>query len=192
MKQKRVWYLGLGILLAVWMIASLVIAYARAQKMTSEKILDYIRNHPLKGNSEIDRHQIIEGLANRMNHLAFEDRQRFRFEKSTREFYREMTDAERTLYLEKTLPTGMKQMVDAFNKMKPEQRKKLVNRALAEMEKAQENMSREDMERALNDQNTRKVIEQGLKSYMTDADASAKLDIQPLMEQMQNMMRMMK
>jgi hypothetical protein len=157
--------------------------------MTADKALDYLAAHPLKSKLPYERQHIIEGMAKRVNSLPFEERQKFRFEKSVREMFEEMTDEERTRYLDLTLPTGMKQMIEAFNEMTPEKRKKIVSQAVNDLSKAQTDVDREELQKAFSDENVKKIIGQGLKAYMTEANASAKIDAQPLIEQMQSIMQ---
>ncbi len=189
MKQRRVWLIGSMVLFGIWMCAMAVMWFARAQKMTVEKVSAYVSTHSLKSMSQIERMRTIEELARRVNQLGFEERQKFRFEKKLRLTYEEMTDAEKSRYLDMTLPAGMKQMMESFNNMTPEKRKKLVNRAVTELTRAQNEASQEELDKALNDQNLRRVIDQGLKAYMSEANAASKLEIQPLIEQMQAMMQ---
>ena len=188
MKQQRVWLIGSMVLFGIWMCAMAVMWFARAQKMTVEKVTAYISTHSLKSMSQIERMRTIEDLARRVNQLDFEERQKFRFEKKLRLTYEEMTDAEKSRYLDMTLPAGMRQMMEAFNNMTPEKRKKLVNRAVTELTRAQNEASQEELDKVLNDQNLIRVIDQGLKAYMSEANAASKLEIQPLIEQMQAMM----
>ena len=188
MKPRRIWLFGSLGLVFIWILAIVGIQLIRAQKMTLEKTLDYLSSHSLNSKNAAERMQVVEGLAQRVSQLSFEERQRLRFDRNIRAAYQKMTDEERARYLDLTLPGGMKQMMDAFNKMNPDKRKQLVNRAVNELNRAQNEVSREDMEKALLDQNVKRIIDEGLKSYLSDANASAKLDIQPLIEQMQNIM----
>ena len=132
---------------------------------------------------------MVEELARRVNALSFDERQKLRFDRSMRLAFEQMTDEERSRYLDLTLPGGMKQMMEAFNQMPIAKRKQLVNRAMNDLTRVQDEASREDLEKAFSDRNIKKIVEEGLKSYMSDANASTKLDIQPLIEQMQNIMR---
>ncbi len=134
--------------------------------------------------------RFVEGLADRMNRLSLEERRKFRSQRGVRDAWLAMTDEERARYLELTLPTGMKQMMEAFNQMPPERRKQIVNRAVNELQRAQSEGSREEMSKALGDENLKRVVAEGFKAYLKDADASAKLDMQPLLEQVQGLMQM--
>ena len=189
MKRTRILLVGLIGLAGIWALAAGGIWFAQSQKMTTEKALDYLAAHPLKAKLPSERQSIIEGMAQRVNGLPFEERQKFRFEKNTREMFEEMTDEERTRYLDLTLPTGMKQMIEAFNKMTPEKRKQVVSRAVNDLSKSQTDADQGSLQKAFSDENIKKIISQGLKSYMIEANAGAKIDAQPLIEQMQSIMQ---
>jgi hypothetical protein len=179
-------------LAAVWVIAVGGIWLARSQRITAEKAIAYMQSHRLAGLSAAERKRILEGLAYRVNRLSFEERQKFRFEKSVREMFDEMSDEERARYLDLTLPKGMQQMMEAFNQMPPAKRKQVVTRALNDMNRMRDEMGQEDLAKSLSDQNVQRIIDEGMKKYISGANADTKLDLQPLIEQMQSIMQMIR
>jgi hypothetical protein len=189
MKQNRVWIIGLVILIGVWILAWGVMRFARGQKMTAEKVVSYVSLHPLNSRSDAERMKTIEEMARLANQLSIEERQKFRFEKEIRSAYKEMNDAEKARYLDLTLPGGMKQMMEAFNKMTPAKRKQLINRAMNDLTRLQSEGNREEFEKTINDENMKRIIDEGMKTYLSEANAASKLEIQPLLEQMQAMMQ---
>lgn len=192
MRQRRIWWLGGLALVVVWAVAAIAIRVARAQKMTAEKTVAYVQQHRLAGLDEAGRRKVLEGLADRVNRLTIEERQKFRHDGPMRELYESMSDAERIRYLEMTLPKGMKQMMEAFNTMEPAKRKEIVNRALADLNRARAEAGPDAEDRLhtrLTDQTAQKFINEGMKSFLSDANAETKLDLQPLIEQMQVIMQ---
>jgi hypothetical protein len=192
MNRRRIWLRGILALLAVWALAAIGIWAARSQRMTAEKTIAYAHDHSFDGLSAADRLRIIDGLADRVNRLTYEERQKFRQQGDMRKFFETMTDTERAHYLDLTLPKGFKQMMEAFNDMQPAQRKQIVNRALADLSRARENMDPNDhdhLHTALSDQSTQRIINEGMKSFLSDANAATKIDLQPLIEQMQAIMQ---
>jgi len=176
-------------LLAIWLAALAGMGVARRQTMTAEKTMTWLRTRSLDGLSAADRRSVIDGLARRVNRLSFEQRQQFRFEKELRAFYESMTEAERASYIDLTLPRGLHQAMQAFNKMPADKRKQLVQRALNDLQRAQSEVGRAELGRALSDENMKRVIDQGLQTYWLEASASAKIDIQPLLEQVQALLQ---
>jgi hypothetical protein len=96
-------------------------------------------------------------------------------------FFRSLTPDEQTRFLDLTLPTGFKQMMDALNKMEPEKRKRFVEKSLAEMRQREG----EERPEAGDDPNVGKIVDQGLRSFYSEASADVKMDVAPLIEQMQ-------
>ena len=191
MRHGKVWLLGGAALALVWAVALTGRALARAHRMTAERITAFVQMHPLAGRSAVERRRLIADLADRVNRLELDERRRARFDRSSRAFYAQMTDAERGYYLDLTLPQGVQQMMRAFNDMPPEKRKKVVKSAVADLRRWQQEggADQPELDRALADTNLQKIVNVGLKSYLSDASASAKLDLQPLIEQLQEVLR---
>ena len=187
--NPRVWKWGVLALAGVWLLAGLGFWIVRAQRMTAAKAVTYLHAHPLPGRSPAERAQVIAGMATRVNQLSFEERQKFRYEGRLREWFEAMTAAERLQYLDLTLPKGMKQMMEAFNKMPPEKRKQIVSRAVADMGRVRDETGSPEAQQAMSDENLKRIVDEGMKTFIRDANAETKLDLQPLIEQMQNIMQ---
>jgi hypothetical protein len=175
-------------LIVLWAVVAGAIAFARAQRQTAEKTIAYLTARPLAGKSEAERARIIAGMAERVNRLDFEERQKFRYEGPLRAWFEELTEAERIRYVELTLPRGLQQMMEAFNEMTPAKRKQIVNRALNDLARAREEMP--EAPPALSDETLQRIVNEGMKSFLRDASAETKLDLQPVIEQMQQIMQM--
>jgi hypothetical protein len=113
-----------------------------------------------------------------MNALSYDQRREVRMGKKLDGFFRALTPAEQSTFLDRTLPTGFKQMIDALNKMDPLKRKQFVERSLRDMKE------REGEDPKI-DQNARKMMDEGFKSFYSDASAEVKMDVEPLLEQLQ-------
>ena len=190
MNRRQVWWWGAAALAGVWLVAAAGIWLVRSQRMTADKAVVYLRQHPLRSVPAGDRQKIVEGMADRVNRLSFEERQRFRYEGRLRQWFEDMTEDERRHYLDLTLPKGLKQMMEAFNAMEPAKRKQVVNRALADLDRHRGEIAPNDVNKAMSDDNVKHLIDQGMKSFYTDASADTKLDLQPLVEQIQSIMQM--
>jgi hypothetical protein len=74
--------------------------------------------------------------------------------------------------------------MDALNKMTPEKRKEFVAKAVDDMKKHEDDDVPED-KRAM-DENGQKIMNQGFKAFYSDASAQTKMDVAPLIEQLQH------
>lgn len=182
--MSSIWTKALLILAGVWLIAGGAIWWARSSKATPETIVQYVETHPLAGLSESERAKRLERVADQLNRLEYEQRREVRMSRKLDEFFRALTPAEQARFLEQTLPAGFTQMMDALNKMEPQKRQKFVERALREMQQQEGGALPEGMAENL-DANARKIMNQGLKSFYSEASADTKMDLAPLIEQMQ-------
>lgn len=196
MNRKRTVLYGIACLAGLWVLVLTAMAMARSRQVTAEKVIAYVDANPLTQNDTPEtRQKTIAGLADRMNRLEYEDRRKLQANRSLEAVFVAMTDAERLAFLELTLPRGMTQMMEAFNDMPRERRQRMVRDAMAELERASTPGSgpgigsRADRRPGLDDAAVQRIIEQGLKSYFGDASAEAKLDLQPLIEQLQHLLQ---
>ncbi len=178
--MRPLWMKAVLALAGVWLIVWGTVWLARESKPTPEKLRAYVAGHSLEGTSGKERGRIIEKVEDQLNGLTYEERQHARMGKSLDLFFRSLTPDEQAGFLDRTLPAGMKQMMDALNKMAPAKRKEFVDRALADMKKHEG-----DAPPQSDDPNVQKIVQQGLRSFYSDASADVKLDFSPLIEQMQ-------
>ncbi len=171
-------------LIGVWVVAGAIVFFARSARPSPEAVGEYIRTHQLTPEqSQKERDKILTKAANQLNQLTYEERRELRREHGMDKFFRSLTPEEQARFLDLTLPVGFSQMMDAFNKMPPEKRKKFVEKTLEEMRKHQPE------EAPKLDNNAQRIIHQGLRSFYSEASAQTKLDLAPLIEQMQRSMQ---
>ena len=161
-------------------MAAAVIWVSRSARPTPEKLKAYVGSHPIAGLGDAQRAKIIEKTALQLNSLNFEQRRELRESGSVRGFFDSLTPAERTRFLELTLPEGFRQMMSALNKMAPEKRQKLVQRALDDIRKnAPQSADR------VQEDDVKKIVAQGVSSFYENANADVKLDFAPVLEELQ-------
>ncbi len=184
---------GAAAIAVLWIVVAVVVKVAGSMAPTSKRLLAYVASHPL---GEIDnperRREVISRVAELMNQL--EPSELRDFEENTdpaarREFFQSMTREEQWFFLEQRLGRAFSQMMKLFNEMEREERKEMVERALSRIrENAEETLEgepdllREDPDLA------EKVAEAGLEAYYQDASAETKMDLAPLMEEVQRIM----
>jgi hypothetical protein len=177
----KFWLKTAALIGGVWILAAIIIHFASASQPTAASVAAYIRTADLDTLQGGARARAIDRMEQMVNRLPFDERQQLDRKGVNRDFFHKLTPAEQGAYLDATLPTGFQQLMDAFNKMDPLRRKQIVNDALARMKE------REGQGPPLGaDPNlAQHVIDQGLKSFYSDANADVKLDLAPLIEQMQ-------
>jgi hypothetical protein len=175
---RSLWFKAAAVLAAIWLVAGGAIFWARSVKVTPEKVRSYLEAHPIQNQAPAERAKTIAKVADQMNALAYEDRRELRAGRKLDGFFKSLTPEEQGRFLDLTLPTGFKQMMESLNKMDSVKRKQFVERSLREMRE------REGEDPKV-DQNARKMIDQGFKSFYSEASAEVKMDVAPLLEQLQ-------
>jgi hypothetical protein len=175
---RSLWFKAAALLAAIWLVAGAVIHWAHSVKVTPETVRTYLEAHPLENQSPAERTKVIDKIGDQMNALSFDDRREVRIGKKLDGFFRSLTPEEQSRFLDRTLPTGFKQMMESLNKMDPVKRKQFVEKSLRDMR------DHEGEDPKL-DQNARKMMDEGFKSFYSEASAEVKMDVAPLLEQLQ-------
>jgi len=183
------WLKFVVVLLAIWAIAGGAIFWARQARPTPDSVMRYLDGHP-PTQSPTERKRLMEKIAAQLNQLDYDQRREVRMSKKLDGFFRGLSSEEQARFLDLTLPAGFKQMMDALNKMTPEKRKQFVDRALTDMKKHEGEEVPEEKRKL--DANGQKIIDQGFRSFYSDASPETKMDVAPLIEQLQKNLQSMR
>lgn len=189
MARYRHWFWLALLLAAVWLGASIALRGIREQKPTAERLLAFVESRDLDSLHGVERERHLEALADRLNRLPFEERQQLRERRALEHVFRQMHPDEQGRFLDRTLPTGFREVMEAFNRMTSEERRKHVERALRDMRARAGELGPGRAEERLGDEQVRKIIDQGLQSYYRDSTSETKMDLAPLIEEMQAQMQ---
>jgi len=190
--SQAVFFAKVGVVLAlIWGVVWGVMSLTGVFRETPEKVISYMEKNPLSEEEDPDkRRKIIGTLADKLNqldHIQIGDFQGNPERDRTRgeNFFKNMTPEEQLFFMEKRIGKAFNQMMNAFNEMERDERKQLVERTLKRMrdddgERVQLQRLEESDPAA-----TEKIVNEGLRAYYQEATAETKLDLAPLMEQMQ-------
>lgn len=202
--------------LAVWLLAWAGLSYARNEKVTPEKIRVYMEEVDLSQLSGSQRREALEKLADMVNRL--EDREERREAKGDISAQKEedsgrrmskagqerrnlmrdrwwgvMTEEEQVQFVERTFPTSVTRMVQAFQRLDTEKRQRAIDDAIKRLRRARaENFPKTDGEEerpVLSETVRNKLIEEGLETYWRESSAELKAQMAPLMEELQRAMQ---
>jgi hypothetical protein len=188
-------------------LAGLVLAWAFAvggyvlfknSKVTAEKVADYLQSMDLRALAGEARAKALKDLARKMNALPVEERRRARLEGEWARWFQNMTEEEKSGFLEATLPSGFKQMLTSFEQLPEERRRQAIDRAMRDLARARAEMESETPGRVqgtdtnrpgeLSPELQQRVVTIGLKSFYGESSAQTKAELAPLLEEMQRLM----
>ena len=186
------------VLAGAWGIAVVGARWAKASRMTAEKVGAYLTATDLRHLDGAARAQAIRGLIDRLNALSFEERRRVRLERKWESWFDAMTPGEQGEFLEGTMPTGLKQVLTAFEEMPEQNRRVAIEDAVKRLQEAQHEVEADapagsgdeaggeppELDPAVQ----KRMIETGLKAYYSTSSARSKAELAPLLEEIQRTM----
>lgn len=197
-QRQRTVVWALAAMVGIWIVAGAGYSIARNAKVTAEKVQAYVASVDLSKLSATDRAKALEKLAEMLNALSLEDRQRLRLGRTAEAWFAQMTEEEKAAFIEATMPTGFKQMLAAFEQQPEDRRRRTIDEALKRLREvnaqAESGAARTGGTRGTNrpaplsPELEAKVREIGLKSFYSQSSAQTKAELAPLLEEMQKAM----
>lgn len=196
--RQRPLILAMAGLVLAWLLAYSGFRLVRSLKPTPDKVRALIRSNDLASLTPEQRRIVLRKLATLLNQLSPEDRRTARMAPEWRAFLDQMTDAEKAELLEETLPSGVTQMLAAFEQMPENKRRQAIEDSVRRLREARlqadpdadpassTNGSLDGME--LTPELREKVVSTGLKTFMDQGSADTKAQLQPLLEELQRSM----
>ena len=181
--MRPLWPKAVLILAMIWLAVAGVMMWARHARPSPESIAKYLDAHSIEGRTLQERRAIIDGFADRLNRLNFDERRTTRMDKRSSQFFKGLTPDEQAYFIERTVPAGFKQMMEALNKMTPDKRAAFVFRAINDMRKEREEGGEPPPK--LDDLNVQKIMTTGMKSFYDEASPETKMTLAPLIDEMQ-------
>ena len=183
-------------LVAVWVVALVIFHFSGKARVTVGQLQQYVDATDLDKLSAAKREQAVANFAGMVNSLSAGERMNWRREDGWKKWFAGMNEAERVKFVEMTLPTGFKQMMDAYSQLPEDQRKKFIDDTVNKLRLAGAsgvNQTVGDYGKngppPLSPELERKVREIGLKELFTDSSPETKAELAPLLEQMESQFR---
>jgi hypothetical protein len=179
------------------MLAYAGFSYMRGTKMTAEKVREYARSQKISELRGEERARAIRGLADRLNRLSPEERRRARLDRVWSEWFEEMSEEEKSGFIDATLPTGFRQMLSSFEQLPEERRRRAVSDAVRRMREAEQEFREEGGTPAgegtnppvvLSEEMQQKVVKTGLRTFYSESSAQSKAELAPVLEEIQRQM----
>ena len=184
----------------IWAVASLVAlwlatwggrGYFENRKVTAEKVRAYVETVEFGRLTGAARAQALQALEAKLNALSFEERQKLRGERLVNGWLKDMTDAEKTQFIEATLPAGFKQMITAFEQLPDDKRRKTIDQAMKNLRsdnRREPGAGGTNGPSPISPELEAKIRNIGLNSFYSQSSAQTKAELAPLLEEMQRQM----
>ncbi|HEY5913323.1 MAG TPA: hypothetical protein VJA21_22250 [Verrucomicrobiae bacterium] len=181
----------------IWAVAVTGYRIARNSRMTAAKVEAYAGSVDLSKLTGEARARALRKLAEMLNALPMEERQKARFDRTSWRWFDQMTEDEKGTFIEATMPTGFKQMLNAFEQLPEEKRARAINDAVRRLKEAQTRIQAEAEGGAPNGTNGPPVLSPelqarirtiGLKAFYSQSSAQTKAELAPMLEELQRAM----
>ena len=193
--RYRILLIAAAFLAIVWLMGLGGYHLAGNFKITAEKVRAYAESVDLGKLSPAERARAIKTLADKLNALSLEERRQARLDRVWGKWFEQMTEAEKSQFVDATLPTGFKQMVTAFEEMPADRRQRAINDAVRGLREAQSRMAAGDGQPAgtnspppISEALQKQMAALGLKTFYSQSSAQTKAEMAPVMEEMQRLM----
>jgi hypothetical protein len=179
-------------IVGIWLVAVAGRSFLESRRMTADKVLAFAGSLDFSRLTGEARAKALKDLADKLNSLSFEERQRLRGDKLMRDWFAKMSEAEKAQFIEATMPTGFKQMLGAFEQMPEDKRRRAIDDALKNLRAAnggsgpRSNGARGGTNAPpISPDLESKIRTIGLNSFYSQSSAQTKAELAPLLEEMQ-------
>lgn len=205
MSQQLRFLLGAAAaIVGIWVLAMAGHWYFESITMTADKVRAYVDSVNFGQLNGDARAQALKELEDKLNALSYDERQKLRMQHLIDDWFNQMTEAEKAQFLEATLPTGFKQMINAFQQLPDDKRRRLIDNTMRNLENGGGNAS--NRRRTMGGTNAlpnsisgtnsapispeleAKIRSIGLNTFYSQSSAETKAELAPVLEELQHQM----
>ena len=181
----------------LWAVVGGVVRIAGSMKPTAVKVAKYAQSHPLDEIEDQNERKVVIGrlaeMLNQMEPTELRKLEEMGERRERRRMFESMTPDEQWFFMEKRMGRAFSQMMQVFNEMDRAERRKTVERAVREIRRSESSRANgggsggpsfKDADREM----VEKIASAGMEAYFRDASAETKLDLAPVMEEMQKLL----
>lgn len=153
--------------------------------MTREKLDQYLHSIDLAKLSAAERAKALQALLDKWNAMSPEDRRHWHFD---RDWLAQLTDAEKSLLIDGMVPAQIKLELNAFEQLPKEQRQRIIDRAMKQIQEASANGGQNTgagSDSGLSPELEAKVRTMGLNALYSQSSAQSKVELAPLLNEVQ-------
>lgn len=198
-RKPKTILIAVSVIIGVWAVALGGYLMAQKAKLTADMVSDYGRTLDFTKLTGRERAEALRALEEKINRLSMEERRKWRLEGEWREWFNSLTEIEKGQFIEATMPTGFKQMLNAFEDMPEDKRKRAIEAAIKRLKETPDlGTGRNPSEDAsmyttnappnLSPDLEKKALTIGLKTFYTESSAQTKVELAPFFEELQHQM----
>ena len=184
--KRRYFIQAAAALVAVWSAVAATTAAMNARIPTAERLLRKLAADPLASGP---REAALDAVAAEYARLPFLQKRVLRTAENAgafNTFLSGLTGPEKARFVERTLPAGFRELLDGFSKMDPKDRQRNLERSRRELLENLGDSPARLMIEAAGPGLLKQISEKGLGPFWDSLPPDAKLQILPMIEQMQN------
>ncbi|HTV39877.1 MAG TPA: hypothetical protein VMF08_04840 [Candidatus Sulfotelmatobacter sp.] len=199
-RQRRFLICAVATIVGIWVLAMTGHAYLDSLKMTADKVRAYMESVDFAGLTGEAREDAIKKLEDMLNALPYEERQRLRLQHMVDGWFNQMTENEKSQFIAATMPTGFKQMINAFEQLPDDKRRRLIDNALNDLRSANDRPThnfQNSTNAPVGGTNAPPIITPaleaqirniGLNTFYSQSSAETKAELAPVLEELQHQM----
>ena len=162
--------------------------------ITPEKVIALLKAAPWKNGRKpapAERKAFLESVVANVNKLTFDGQRHLRDEgrNETEDFVLDLTEAERKWFVAQTVERRFQAVMKSFKVMSLDERRKVINGAKNDMRKNDRGVESLDGLVKDDEKAFENIIAQGIGEYYEKGDDKRKLQLAPLLSEMQTRMR---
>jgi hypothetical protein len=192
------------VIVGIWVLAMAGHWYLESLKMTADKVRAYMESVDFANLTGDARARALQKLEDELNALSYEERQKLRMQHLMDKWFNAMTEAEKSQFLAATLPTGFKQMINAFQQLPDDKRKRLIDNTLNNIQNQEAQQASAagsgggngvgggsgggNGTNAISPELEAQIRTIGLNTFYSSSSAETKAELAPVLEELQHQM----
>jgi hypothetical protein len=188
-QRQRPLFIAAAAIVLAWLVCWVGYSIAKKSQMTREKLNRYVQSIDLEKMSATERAKALQALVDKWNAMSPEDRRHWHFD---RDWLAQLTDAEKSLIIDGMVPAQIKLELKAFEQMPKEQRQRIIDRAMNQIKEASANggagQNAGGGDSGLSPELEAKVRTMGLNAIYSQSSAQSKVELAPLLNEIQQQM----
>jgi hypothetical protein len=196
-RRTRNWLILGSCIVVAGFLAWVKFGAARRENTTADELARYVNSLNMAQLSPARRSAAFKELEEKVNGLSLEERRKWWGDGQWRNWFDQMTETEKGEYIDATLPTGFKQVLNSFEKLSDDRRRRAIDNAMQQLKKTHhlvtdhepghdENMYGTNPPPVLSAELENRARMAGFKTFYTESSAQTKAELAPLLEELQD------